>query len=68
MFVAFHTRYRNYCTINDNEVKISIAFIDHFLPQKPVYNMHDVQAVGRNDSTVETELQDSAPLIPKPAT
>ena len=66
--MAFHSRYRSYCTINDNEVKISIAFIDQFLPQKPVYNIHDVRGVGHNGSTVGSELEDSAPLILKTAT
>jgi len=68
MFVAFHSRYRNCCTINGIEVKISIAFIDQFLSQKPVYNIHDDQGVGHNGSTEESELEDSAPLIPKTAT
>jgi len=68
MFVAFHSRYRGCCTINGNGVKISIAFIDLFLPQKPVYNIHDDEGVGHNGSTVASELEESAPLIPKTAT
>jgi hypothetical protein len=46
MSVAFHTRYGSCYTINDNEVEISIAFIDQFLPQKPVYKIHDFTAVS----------------------
>jgi hypothetical protein len=60
MFVDFHSRYRSCCTINDNEVKISIALIDQFLPQKPVYNIHDTQGVGHNGSTVVSELEDKS--------
>jgi len=58
---GFHSLYRSYCAISDNDVKISIEFIDQFLPQKPVYNIHDVQGVGHNGSTVGSELEDSAP-------
>jgi len=65
---GFYSRYRNCYTINDIEVKISIAFIDQFLPQKPVYKIHDVRRVGHNVSVVASKLENSAPLVPKTAT
>jgi len=39
-----------------------------FYHKNPVYNIHDDQGVGHNGSSVASELEDSAPLIPKNVT